>query len=229
MATKKTAARNRRNQAQMFLDTLKELGGDKAPVGNITLRQQLEWDETKYSRIRTKLADQRKLIAGRGKGGSVMLASLPGTKGLTIFISYSHADEAFKNDLITHLDPLRRLGLIDTWHDRKIKPGEVWGTSISANLEKAQIILLLVSIDFINSEYCYDMELKRALERHDALQAKVIPIILRACMWQQTPFAKLQALPKDGQAVALCSDRDLAFMNVAEGVRQVAKELLETA
>jgi hypothetical protein len=86
-----------------------------------------------------------------------------------------------------------------------------------------------VSIDFINSEYCYDTELERALERHDAGQAKVIPVILRACMWQQTPFAKLQSLPKDGQAVALCPDRDAAFVNVAEGIRQVAKDLLETA
>jgi hypothetical protein len=230
MATKKTARpRNRRTQAQIFLDKLKQLGGDKAPVGNITLRETLGWEEIKYRRIHRELADQQRLIAGRGKGGSVMLASLPGTKGLTIFISYSHVDEAFKNDLVKHLDPLRRLGLIETWHDRKIKPGEVWGNTISANLEKAQIILLLVSIDFINSEYCYDTELERALERNDAGKAKVIPIILRACMWQQTPFAKLQGLPKDGQAVALWPDRDAAFVNIAEGIRQVARDLLETA
>ena len=84
-------------------------------------------------------------------------------------------------------------------------------------------------IDFINSEYCYDRELDRALERHDAEEAKVIPIILRPCMWQQTPFARIQSLPKDGQAVSLWPDRDAAFVNVAEGIRQVAKDLLETA
>jgi hypothetical protein len=228
MAAKKTV-RSRRTQAQIFLDKLKQLGGDKVPVGNISLREKLGWNEIKYRRIHRGLADQQKLIAGRGKGGSVMLASLPGTKGLTVFISYSHVDEPFKNDLVKHLDPLRRLGLIETWHDRKIKPGEVWDDTISANLEKAHIILLLVSIDFINSEYCYDTELERALERNDAGEAKVIPVILRACMWQQTPFAKLQSLPKDGQAVALCPDRDAAFVNVAEGIRQVARDLLETA
>jgi len=226
MATKKTV-RKRRSQAQIFLDKLKQLGGSKEPVGNITLREQLGWNEIKYRRIHGGLIDQQKLIAGRGKGGSVMLASLP-TKGLTVFISYSHVDETFKNDLVKHLDPLRRLGLIETWHDRKIKPGEVWDSSISSNLERAEIILLLVSIDFINSEYCYDTELERALERHDAGEAKVIPVILRACMWQQTPFAKLQSLPKDGQAVALCPDRDAAFVSIAEGIRQVARELLET-
>ena len=84
-------------------------------------------------------------------------------------------------------------------------------------------------IDFINSEYCYDRELDRALERHDAEEAEVIPIILRPCMWQQTPFARIQSLPKDGQAVSLWPDRDAAFVNVAEGIRQVAKDLLETA
>jgi hypothetical protein len=228
MATKKTA-RNRRTQAQMFLDGLKQLGGSKQLIGNITLREKLGWDENKYRRIHRDLVDQQKVIPGRGKGGSVMLASLPGTKGLSVFISYAHADENFRNDLVKHLDPLRRLGLIETWHDRKIKPGEVWDRAISTNLEKAQIILLLVSIDFINSEYCYDVELERALERHDNGQAKVIPIILRACMWQQTPFAKLQALPKDAEAVTLWPDRDAAFVNVAEGIRQAAKDLLEMA
>ena len=228
MATKKTA-RNRRTQTQMFLDGLKQLGGGKQLIGNITLREKLSWDENKYRRIHRDLVGQQKVIPGRGKGGSVMLANLPGTKGLSVFISYAHADENFRNDLVKHLDPLRRLGLIETWHDRKIKPGEVWDRAISTNLEKAQIILLLVSIDFINSEYCYDVELERALERHDNGQAKVIPIILRACMWQQTPFAKLQALPKDAQAVTLWPDRDAAFVNVAEGIRQAAKDLLEMA
>ena len=228
MATKKTA-RNRRTQTQMFLDGLKQLGGGKQLIGNITLREKLSWDENKYRRIHRDLVGQQKVIPGRGKSGSVMLANLPGTKGLSVFISYAHADENFRNDLVKHLDPLRRLGLIETWHDRKIKPGEVWDRAISTNLEKAQIILLLVSIDFINSEYCYDVELERALERHDNGQAKVIPIILRACMWQQTPFAKLQALPKDAQAVTLWPDRDAAFVNVAEGIRQAAKDLLEMA
>ena len=227
MATKKKA-RVRRTQTQIFLDALKQLGGSSQLIGNIALRQKLGWDENKYRRIRQELVDLQQVISGRGKGGSVMLASLPGTKGLNVFISYSHLDESFKSDLVKHLDPLRRLGLIETWHDRKIKPGDVWDSTISSNLDKAQIILLLVSIDFINSKYCYDTELERALERHYSGEAKVIPIILRACMWQQTPFAKLQSLPKDAQAVALWPDKDSAFVNVAEGIRQVAMDLLET-
>jgi hypothetical protein len=118
--------------------------------------------------------------------------------------------------------------LIETWHDRKIKPGDVWDPTITSNITKSQIILLLVSIDFINSKYCYDIELESALELHESAKAKVIPIILRPCMWQQTPFAKLQRLPKDAQAVALWPDRDSAFVNIAEGIRQVAIDVLET-
>lgn len=227
--TQNKKPRNRRTYVELFLSKLKDLGGAKQLVGNIRLRDELGWDAAKYERIRSELVSQQKIVSGRGKGGSVMLASLPGTKGLTIFISYTHVDEAFKNDLVKHLDPLRRLGLIETWHDRKIKAGEEWDRVISTNLEKAELILLRVSIDFINSKYCYDIELERALERHEANKARVIPIILRPCMWQHTPFSKLQALPKDGKAVALWPDRDSALVDVAEGVRVVANEMLETA
>jgi hypothetical protein len=115
-----------------FSTHLRQLGGNKQPVGNITLRERLHWDETKYTRIHRQLVTQRKVIPGKGKGESVMLPRSE-KKGLAIFIAYSHADEDFKNDLVKHLDPLRRLGLIDVWHDRKIKPGDVWDSSISSN------------------------------------------------------------------------------------------------
>jgi hypothetical protein len=228
--TKKKRGRIRRTYAQLFLDKLKKLSGkEQKLVSNMSLRQALGWDEERYFRIRTQLRDQRQVIVGTGHGGRVGLADAPGAGGsnaLSVFISYSHADEAFKNDLTKHLEPLRRLKLIEAWHDRKIKPGEEWDKSISANLEKAEIILLLISIDFINSPYCYDTELDRAIERQAAKEAEVIPIILRNCMWQQTPFGKLQALPKDARPVSLWPDRDDALVNVADGVRQVAEKLL---
>lgn len=127
------------------------------------------------------------------------------------------------------MHPLQRLQLIDSWQDRKLKPGEEWDKVISSKLQEADVILLLVSIDFINSGYCYDTELERAMKRHALGEAVVIPIILRSCMWQQTPFAKIQALPKDARAVALWPDRDEALVNIAEGIRQVAEERLSTA
>ena len=120
---------------------------------------------------------------------------------------------------------MKRLNLIDSWHDRKLLAGEDWEKSISSNLEKADIILLLVSIDFINSKYCFDIELDRALERHAQQEATVIPVILRNCLWQYTSFAKIQVLPKDAKAVCAWSDRDEAFANVADGIRVVAEQI----
>ncbi|HEX4065291.1 MAG TPA: toll/interleukin-1 receptor domain-containing protein [Acidobacteriaceae bacterium] len=225
---RKKKARVRRTYAQLFLDALDDLapGGERL-VKNKTLRERLGWDEDRYTRVRRELADQKKIVIGRGWGGLVGLATSLGAKGLSVFVSYTHTDETFKTDLLKHLEPLRRLGLIEAWHDRKIRAGDEWDKVISANLKSADIILLLVSIDFINSQYCYDVEMEVALDMHEEKKATVIPIILRPCMWQQTPFAKLQALPRDARAVAIWPDRDEALVNVAEGVRRVAEDRLD--
>ncbi len=227
---RKGRSRSRRTHKQLFIDKLAELAGQEQKlIGNITLRAALDWDESRYKRIREELVAQNQIVVGRGQGGSVGLATALGSKGLTLFVSYCHADEDFKSDLLKHLEPLQRLHLIETWHDRKLNAGEEWDKVISSNLEKADIVLLLVSVDFINSAYCYDVELERALERHAENHARVIPVILRPCMWNQAPFAKLQLLPKDARAVSLWTNRDEALLNVAEGVRQVAEELLASS
>lgn len=202
-------------------------GGEQRLVGNKTLREGLGWDESRYNRTKGQLSDENQIIVGRGKGGSVGLAAAPGSKALRLFVSYSHADEADKIRLLQHLEPLKRLNLIDTWSDRKLKPGDDWEESISRKLEEADIILLLVSIDFITSKYCYDVELERALELHSEKKAVVVPIIIKNCLWQHTPFSKLQALPKDGKAVAAWSDRDEALTSIAEGIRALAEERLK--
>ena len=218
----------RRTYAQMFMDKLKELtGADQKLVTNPTLRVALGWEQDRYERIKSQLIDERALIVGRGQGGSVGLSSAPGSSALKLFVSYSHADEKYKDDLLKHLAPLRRMNLIADWHDRKLRPGEEWDSAISKHLESADVILILVSIDFINSRYCYDIELERALELHASGKCIVIPVILRNCLWQHTPFAKLQALPRDAKAVSAWTDSDEAFANVAEGVRVAAEVLLE--
>jgi hypothetical protein len=219
----------RRTFAQLFVDKLEHLSGGRPKlVSNKTLRDALKWDEPKYKQVRSELLSQGKIIRGRGYGGSVGLASARGAEALRVFVSYAHADEQAKNDLLSHLEPLRRLEIISTWHDRMLKPGEDWGKKISDNLERADIILLLVSIDFINSPYCYDVELDRAIERHTNREAVVIPVILRSCMWKSTPFGAIQAVPRDGRPVSLWSDRDEAFVNVVEGIKQTAEELLNS-
>jgi internalin A len=141
-----------------------------------------------------------------------------------LFCSYSHKDEALRNELETHLKLLQRQGLVETWHDRKIEAGEDWRQKIDEKMERADLILFLVSSDFIASDYCYEREMARALERHDAGEARVIPVIVRDVNWARAPFARLQALPAGGLPVTRWPDRDSAWRGVAEGIERVVLE-----
>jgi hypothetical protein len=137
----------------------------------------------------------------------------------TVFFSYSHKDEELRDRLETHLATLKRQGQIDTWHDRRILGGDEFDGHISEHLEQADIILLLVSPDFLASNYCCDREMLRAMERHHAGQARVIPIILRHCDWHSTPLGKLQAAPRDGKPVQSWPDYDEALLDVVLTIR----------
>lgn len=132
----------------------------------------------------------------------------------TVFFSYSHADEILRDQLEVHLAMLKNQGLIEAWHDRRIKAGDEFDREISAELERAEVILLLVSPDLLASKYCYEIELKRAMEHHDAGTARVIPVILRHCDWRHAPFGKLLAAPKDGKPIKAWPDIDAAFLDV---------------
>jgi len=146
-------------------------------------------------------------------------------KKIQLFYSYSHKDEKLRDEMETHLKILQRAHLIDSWHDRKILAGEEWKGQIDVNLERADIILLLISADFIASDYCCDIEMTRALERHEKGEARVIPVIVRDANWRIAPFAKLQALPKDAKAVELWGNKDSAWRNVSEGIERVVNEM----
>jgi tetratricopeptide (TPR) repeat protein len=141
-----------------------------------------------------------------------------------IFFCYAHEDEQLLNKLKNHLFPLKRTGLIDIWHDRDISAGTDWEQQIKGHLNAAQIILLLVSPDFMASDYCYSIEMQRALERHEREEARVIPIILRYVYWQGV-LGMLQALPTDARPIKSWSDLDEAFYNVTEGIRKVIEEI----
>ncbi|MCG9890853.1 MAG: TIR domain-containing protein [Thermosynechococcaceae cyanobacterium MS004] len=148
-------------------------------------------------------------------------------QALRLFYSYSHKDEALRDELETHLKLLQRQGLIEPWHDRKIAPGQEWKGEIDSNLERADIILLLISADFIASDYCYDIEMTRALARYEAKEAEVIPIIVRDCSWHSAPFGKLQALPKEAKAVTnkdAWYSHDPAWTDVERGIATVIKQ-----
>jgi hypothetical protein len=138
---------------------------------------------------------------------------------ITVFFSYAHADEALRDRLDRHLAMLKRQGVIDVWHDRRIVPGEPIDEAIAAELERADLMLLLVSPDFLASDYCYEREMRRALERHAAGEAQVLPVILRPSDWHQAPFGHLLATPTDGKPITKFADLDDAFLEVTKAIR----------
>ncbi len=149
---------------------------------------------------------------------------------IEIFFCYAREDEALVNQLKRHLIPLQRQRLIDIWYDRDISAGTEWELEIKEHLNSAQIILLLVSPDFMASDYCYGVEMRRALERHEQKEVRVIPVILRPVCWQIPSLHKLQALPLDAKPVVSSSwhYQDEAFFNVTEGTRIVAVKVMSS-
>jgi formylglycine-generating enzyme required for sulfatase activity len=149
---------------------------------------------------------------------------------IKVFVSYSHQDDVLRKELCTHLSGLERSKLIKLWLDRDIEAGLEWASEIDQNLEQAAIILLLVSADFIASEYCYSIEMTRAVALHEAGTTKVIPVIIGACDWTSAPFGKLQAIPPDNQAVATWGNGDkyaraTAWTLVSQEISNVAQQI----
>jgi hypothetical protein len=145
---------------------------------------------------------------------------------LELFYSYAHEDEPMRRKLEKHLSLLKRSGLIVSWHDRRIDPGDEWRQQIDAHMQSAHIILFLVSSDFLSSDYCFDVEMRVALERHSRREAVVIPILLRSFDWSHAPFAHLQVLPRNARPVALWPNRDEAFAEIARDIREIVKSFL---
>jgi hypothetical protein len=149
----------------------------------------------------------------------------PQRGSVSVFVSYAHADETLRRELGKHLSVLERQGLISTWHDRMIPAGEEWGGAIDRRLDEAQVILLLVSADFVQSHYCYDVEMRRAIERHEGREALVVPVILRPVVTSGLPFSKIQTLPRNARAVTDWPTLDAAFVDVTEGLRAAIESL----
>lgn len=155
------------------------------------------------------------------------LVALPpdtGERMARIFFSYSHDDEQYRDQLEKHLAALKHEGLIDSWHDRRILAGSSVDKEIDNNLERADVILLLVSASFIASRYCYGVEMRRALERQGRGLARVIPVIVRPCDWQHPPLSGLLAAPRDGKPITTWSNYDEAYADVARQIRAVVEQ-----
>jgi hypothetical protein len=142
-----------------------------------------------------------------------------------LFFSYSHRDSDLRDEMEIHLAALKREGVIETWHDREIRAGEEFENEISQNLEEADIILLLISPYFIASNYCYEIEMKRAMQRHEKGDARVIPVILEPRDWQKLPFGKLTATPTDGKPISKFPNKHDGFLDVTRAIRNAAEDL----
>ena len=145
---------------------------------------------------------------------------------LNVFISYAHEDKIFRKQLDKHLSNLKRQNVISSWYDGDIVPGTQWQSQIIEHLNRADVILLLISADFMASDFCYSVQLEQAIARHNAHQAHVIPILLRPTDWQGAPFAELKMLPTDAKAVTKWPSHDDAFEDVVQGIRQAISILL---
>jgi hypothetical protein len=176
-------------------------------AGFAPVRQALheQWEQTL-----ARLADERKNMTPK------------------IFISYSHKDEKFKDELVKMLAGLQRRGVIDAWQDRRIEPGAEWFNAIKKAINECDIAVLLVSSDFIESCFINDEELPDLLKRRKEEGMIVIPIIVRDCLWKSEPVLKdLQALPTDGKAVIKFSEatgeRDQVWMEIAQAIENRVK------
>ncbi|WP_239113229.1 toll/interleukin-1 receptor domain-containing protein [Shimia biformata] len=142
-----------------------------------------------------------------------------------VFMSYSHKDEALRDELEVQLAMLKRQGLIDVWHDRRMVAGDRLDWTISKELDEADIVILLISPDFLASEYCYKIEKGRALERHREGTARLISVILRPCDWTHTDLAQFLVTPTDGKPITTWPNRDEAFLDVTNWIRGAIAEI----
>jgi hypothetical protein len=141
--------------------------------------------------------------------------------GITVFFSYAQADQKMRDRLAIHLSQLQRDGLIEAWSDQQILAGANRTQEIDQAIRRSRIILLLISADFLASDTCYDVEMQQALEHHRRGEVHVIPIIVRPCDWQNSPFAHLLCLPRNTRPVALWGNQDEAFVAIAQELREV--------
>ena len=142
-----------------------------------------------------------------------------------VFMSYSHKDEELRDQLEVQLSMLKRQGLIEVWHDRRLLPGDDLDQNINDELDAADVILLLVSPDFLASDYCYKIEKGRAQQRHRQGTARLISVILRPCDWSHTELRKYLVTPTDGRPVTLWPNIDEAFLDIAKSIRRAIDEI----
>ena len=210
-----------------------------AEIGQLSSLQELHLHENQLSTLPAEIGQlsslQRLDLHGNplqtpppaiiAQGISAILAYLRKQLTIKIFYCYAHQDKGLRDQIDKHLMVLKNSGQIMTWHDRDILPGTEWKKEIDVHLTTADIILLLVSADFLNSQYCNGLEMTTALELHESGKACVIPVLLRDVYWKDAPFAKLEMLPTKAKPITEWGNKDKALRDVAEGIRKVVSSL----
>ncbi|WP_437603600.1 SIR2 family protein [Sorangium sp. So ce590] len=153
--------------------------------------------------------------------------SEPPASPIEVFFSYSESNRELRDKLETHLAILKRKGVIRGWHDGEIGAGEERDRALAEHLETARVVLLLISADFLASDFCYDVEMQKAIDRHERGEARVIPVILDACDWEGAPFGKLASLPRGGRPVTSWVNQSEAFTDIAKGIRKQVEQLTQ--
>lgn len=153
----------------------------------------------------------------------VLVTNYFAPKPLRVFVSYSKADKKFLDELLTWLKPLQRGELLTTWSDRDLVAGEEWDSRIKSQLRDADIVLVLLSANALATNYIWDNEITQAVKQHKSGKSRVIPIILRPCVWNDTPLRDLSALPEKAKAISSFAKRDEAWKQVVQGIRTAAE------
>lgn len=144
---------------------------------------------------------------------------------LEVFCCYAHEDQEMMVLLSKYLTPLQRLGQITIRSYANFKTGVARGKELSEHLERADLILLLISPDFLASDSCYSIEMRRAIERHEQGSAVAVPLLLRPTYSKNLPFASLQMLPGNGLPISKWADRDDAFLDILQAIGQMVAQL----
>ncbi|WP_421794931.1 leucine-rich repeat domain-containing protein [Haliscomenobacter sp.] len=194
-------------------------------------RRVVECDQSLEEVDLLKILGDLLLFERLGVGEAVVLKDMDQQKPATetqsnvplAFFSYSKEDVAYLQEFQKHLKTLERQGLIRFWDDRKIRPGEEWDDEIKKALSHSDIVFLLVSVDFLATDYIWKTEITEAMLRHKAGKARVIPIKIRPCDWVGTPFAKLQGLPRKDKIIGSNPQNDELWTEVVKEI----KELIE--
>jgi hypothetical protein len=151
------------------------------------------------------------------------------TRRPKVFISYSYSDDELRRALVAHLDPLRSQGLIESWWETDVESGQEWSSAFRKALNSAEVVLVLISSAFLASASRWTPQISVMLEGDQGRAAQIVPVILRASDWSDSPFKALRPLPKNGKPVTSWSDQEAAWLDVQEGIRDVVTSRLSSA